>query len=83
MRANGAYLGSLGADDDMTAVAAFPNLDLALLEHLRGLEIVEERAIPRLMLLFDGGYAAELLGQLGEALLLGGLRKPSYISVHS
>ena len=32
VRADGAGFGGLGADDDMTAVAAFPNLDLTLFE---------------------------------------------------
>ena len=39
--ADGANVGGLGAYDDVTAVAAFPHLDLALLEHLGGFDIVQ------------------------------------------
>ena len=73
--ADGADLGRLGADDDVSAVAAFPDLYLALFEYLRGFEVVEQRAVALLMVLFDGGDHAELDRERVKALFLGGLGK--------
>ena len=73
MGAHGADVGGLRAHDDVAAVAAFPHLDLALFEHLRGLHVVQQRAVALLVVLFDGANLAELLGQLREALFLGRL----------
>ena len=44
MGAGGADLRGGGADDDVAAVAALPDLDLALFEHLGGLHIAQEGA---------------------------------------
>ena len=71
------------AHDDVTAVAALPHLDLALGEDLRHLHIVQQGTVALLMVLFNGGYQAETLGQLMKAFLIGSFGKPSYISVHS
>ena len=73
MVADGADLGSLGANDDMAAVAAFPHLDLALLEDGGRLDVLEQGAVALLVVLLDGADLAELLGELGETLFLGGL----------
>ena len=66
---------SLGADDDVAAVAAFPHLDFALLEHGGRFHVLEEGTVAFFMALFDGGDHAELLGEGGKAFSLGGLRE--------
>ena len=73
--ADGADLGSLGADDDMAAVAAFPHLDFALGKDLFGLDVMQQGAVTLFVMLLDGGHATKLGGQLGEALGLGGAGK--------
>ena len=60
MVAGGADLGSLCADDDMPAVAALPDLDLALRENFSRLDIVQQGAIALLVVLLDCGDQAEL-----------------------
>ena len=72
MVAGRADLRRLLADHDMPAVAALPHLDLALGKDLRHLHIVQQGAVALLMVLFDGGDQTETLGQLVEALLVGG-----------
>ena len=67
-----ADFGSLGAHNDMSAVAALPHLHLALGEDLLRLHIVQQCAVTLLVVLFDGGHATELGGQLMETLRLGG-----------
>ena len=62
-------------DHDMTAVAALPHLDLALGKDLRHLHIVQQGAVALLMVLFNGGYQAETLGQLMKAFLIGSFGK--------
>ena len=64
-------LGSLCADYDMTAVAALPNLYLALFENLCGFYVIEQSAVAFLVVLFNLGYKSELLSELVKALLLG------------
>ena len=73
MVAGGADLRRLRADDDVPAVAALPDLDLALFKDLRRLQIVQQGAVALLMVLLDLGDQAEALRQLREALFLGGL----------
>ena len=51
------------------------HLDLALLEHLSGLHVMQQRAVALFVMLLDGADLAELLGKLGEAFLLGRLRE--------
>ena len=75
MRADRADLGRLFAHNDMTAVAAFPHLDLALGKDLLGLHIVQQRTVALLMGLFDRAHHAELRRQLREAFLLRRLGK--------
>ena len=70
MAAGGADFRSLCAHDDMPAVAAFPYLDFALLEHLGCLYIVEQGAIAFFVMLFNRSDIAELLCQFRKALLL-------------
>ena len=59
-------------DHDMPAVAALPHLDLALGKDFRHFHIVQQGTVALLMMLFDGGDQTETLGQLMEALLVGG-----------
>ena len=59
----------------MAAVAAFPHLDLALLEDLGSLHIVQQSTIALFVVLFNGGHQAEFGGQLGEAFFLGSFGK--------
>ena len=70
MLADGADLWRLGADHDVTAVAAFPDHHAALLEHGLSLHILKQRAVALLVRLLDGRNAAELRRQRGKALLL-------------
>ena len=57
----------------MSAVAALPDLDLALLEDLLCLDVGEQLAVALLVGLLDCSYAAELLGEDVEALCVSGL----------
>ena len=59
----------------MPAVPALPDLDLALLENLLRLHILQQGTIPLLMALLDLPDHAELGRQFREALRLGGLGK--------
>ena len=72
MAAGGANLGCLLTHNDVTAVAALPHLDLALGKDLRHLHIVQQGTVALLTVLFNGSDQAEALGQLVEALLVGG-----------
>ena len=49
MIAGGAQLGSLGADHDVTAVAALPDLDLGLLKDLSSLDVLQQSAVTLLV----------------------------------
>ena len=73
MCASRANLRSLGADNDVSAVAAFPNLYLALLEHFLGLDVLEKFAIALFLTLLDSSYEAELLCENMESFLISGL----------
>ena len=53
MSAGGADLRSGSSYHDMSAVAALPNLDLALLEYLSGLNVVKKRAVSLLVMLLN------------------------------
>lgn len=83
MSAGRADLGRLGADDDMTAVAAFPNFDFGLCKHFRKLDVLEQRAIALFVMLFDGGDEAELCGKFGKPSFSAVSANSLYISVHS
>ncbi len=67
MCAGGADLGSLCANYDVTTVAAFPYLNLTLLEYLSCLNVLQECAITLLMMRINGvaGQFAELLEASG------------------
>ena len=58
MGADRADVRGLDPHHDMPAVAALPDLDLALLKDLRGLDVLQELAIALLVHLLDGGDAA-------------------------
>ena len=75
MVAGGTDLRGLLADDDVSAVAALPDLDLALGKDFGHLDVVEQRAVALLMVAFDLADQAEACGQLREALFFGGLGK--------
>ena len=75
MGADGAHLGSLGAYDDVSAVAALPYLDVALLEYFLHFYVFQQGTIALLMALLDGADHTELCRQLGEALFFSGLGK--------
>ena len=75
MIAGGADLGSGGANHDVATVAAFPNLDLALLEDLSSLHILQQGAVALLVVLLNGSHQTELSSQFVEALCFGSLGK--------
>lgn len=66
-----AYFGSLCSNNDMTAVTAFPYLDIAILEYCRCFNVFEQSAVAFLVMLFDRAYHGEFRSQFGESLLLG------------
>ena len=67
--ADGADFGSLGADHNMAAVAAFPDFDLALFDHLLHLNVLQQGTVAFLVMLFDCGNTAELRGEFRESFL--------------
>ena len=71
------------ADYDVTAVAALPYLDFALLKDLSGLYIAQQGTVTLFVVLLDGCNQTELACQIVEAFFLGGLCKAVYMSVHS
>ena len=75
MIAGGTDFRRFSADDDMPAISAFPDLDLALFKHLRGFDILQKRAVALLVVFFDCGDEAETMRELRKALLLGGFCK--------
>ena len=68
MVANGAYVRSLRAYDDVAAITALPYLDLALLKHSGSFDVVQQCAVTLLMMLLDCANLTELFSELGEAL---------------
>ena len=54
MVADGAHIWSLRAYDDVAAITAFPHLDLALLKHSGGFNVVQQRAVTLFVVLIDG-----------------------------
>ena len=75
MGADGADLRRGGAHHNVAAVPALPDLDLALLKDLLGLHVPEQGTVALFVVLLNLTNGAELGGQLGEALRLGGLGK--------
>ena len=70
-----AHDGGAGADMDVAAVAADPDLLAHAGEHLGLLNVLEQGQIALLVQLLDGGDALKLLGQRLKPLLAGGLGK--------
>ena len=68
-------IGSLCADDDMTAVAALLYLDLALFKYLSSFNIVEQCTVSFLMMFFDCRNKFEFCRELGESFFLGSFGK--------
>ena len=71
MEADGTDVGGFGADDDVAAVAALPDADACLAEHLGCLDVAQQGTVAFLVVLLDGRYATELFSQLVEAFLVG------------
>ena len=69
--AHGTDVGSLHADHDVAADAAFPHRHFALFEDLLHLNVVQELAVALFMGLFDRANHAELRGDFGKAFFLG------------
>ena len=59
----------------MPAVAALPDLDLALLKDLLHLNVMQQCAVSLLVMLLNGGHHPEFHGKLMKALLLRCFRK--------
>ena len=78
--ANRTYLRRFGAHNDMTAVAAFPNFNVAFFKDLGGFDVVQQGAIPLFVVLFDRRHRAELGCQLGKAFFFSGFGKAAFIS---
>lgn len=68
-----ADLRSRRTDYDVTAVAALPYLDFALLEYLSGLYIAQQGTVTLFVMFLNGCNQTELASQIVEAFLLGGL----------
>ena len=75
MRADRADFRRLFAHHEVAADAALPHHFLALLEDLLHLDVFEELEEPRLVGLFNRANGTELVGERGEAVGLGLLRK--------
>ena len=74
MLADGTHVGSLGANHQMTAVAALPHGDAALLKDSLGLHILQQCAVTLFVGLLDSSNPTELLGKIVEAFLVSFLR---------
>ena len=75
MIAGRANLRRFFAYDDMTAVAALPDLDGTLGKDLGGFHIAQQRTVAFLVVLFNGCHQAEPFCQLRESLGFGGFGK--------
>ena len=73
MGADGAHAGGFLAHMDVTAVAALPDVLVAALEDHAVFQVLQQGAVALLVLLLDLAHALEQEGQLGKALLPGGL----------
>ena len=74
MVADRADVRCLGPDDQVTAVAALPDLYAALFKDGLLLDVLQQFAVALFMRLLDGGDTAEFLRELREAFLFGFLR---------
>ena len=70
MLANRAYGWSSGAYYDMSAVAAFPDLNFTAFENLLGFYIVEQLPVAFFVSLFDSAYLTEAFCQIMEAFFI-------------
>ena len=75
VRADGANLGRLLTDDNMAAVAALPDLICVAREHQSALDVGQQLAVARLVLLFDLAHAVKQRGDGVEALFTRHARK--------
>ena len=75
MSTGGADLRRIRANYDMSAVTAFPYLNLALCKYSGSLNIAEKRAVSLLVVSLDSGYETEFGCKLGKSLLIGSLSK--------
>ena len=75
MSANGANFRSLGANYDVTAVTAFPNLYFALSEYLSSFYIFQQSSVALFMMTFDFANSTEFSSQFREAFSFSGLGK--------
>lgn len=66
---------SLCSDYDMTAVAAFPNLDFALSEHFLRLHIMKQRSVTLFVMFFDGCDSTEFSSEFRESFLFSSISK--------
>ncbi len=71
MEADGTDVGGFSADDDVAAVAALPDANACLAEHLGCLDVAQQGTVALLVVLLDGCHATELFSQLVEAFLVG------------
>ena len=69
--ADGAYVGSLLSDDDVSAVGTLPDDIAVLREYALLLYIVQQPTVALLVCFFYGSDTLELLSNLGETLLAG------------
>ena len=81
--AYGANFRSLGANNDVAAVTAFPNLNFALLENLSGFDVLQKGTITLFMMLLDFATMRNLAARALKPSSSAVLAKSSYISVHS
>ena len=67
----GANFGCGGADNEVTAVAAFPHHDAGFFKYCLGFNVVEQCAIAFFVRLFDGSDTAEFFSEIVEAFFVG------------
>ena len=75
MFADWANLRGIFANDNMSAVTAFPNSKIITDEDDTAFDFVKKLAVALLMMLFDGADSAEFPSNLKEAFFLGDLGK--------
>src|SRR3712207_724795 len=79
MVASGAYLGGLLADNNVSAVAAFPDTIVVAAENNAILDVLQQLQVALLVVLLDSGYQLKLGCNLGETFLTGFL---GHVGVH-
>ena len=83
MIAGRTYLWSTHSNHNMTAVAAFPNLYLALCKYLCQLYIFKQCSVTLFMMFLNLCNQPKFSGQLRKSSSSAVFAKPAYISVHS